>query len=160
MITMYEGDIKFEVRKVIMELHKNGIEKSEMVKFFSPSIIDYVFKEIELQERIDREKKRLENRLDFTLTEDHLKLIQKFGVDWREVEYGAPAIDAKRPYGNSDVATDIQKILGKKLSGSQCLDLHQETQFALQILVQHAEITLGDYHRKESYSKNWEKVKK
>lgn len=160
MVTMYEDHIKFEVRKVIMELHNNGIEKSEMEKFFSPDIIDYVFKEIELKQKIDREIKRLKDRLDFTLTEDHVKLMKKFVVDWRDIEYGAPEIDPKRPYGNSDVSEDIIKITGKNLTESQCLDLHQETQFALQILVEYGKIDLGTYHRQKSYSRDWEKTKK
>ena len=30
---------------------------------------------------------------------------------WDDCEFGAPAIDCKRPYGNSDVYNDIAKIL-------------------------------------------------
>ena len=33
-------------------------------------------------------------------------------VDWNDCEYGAPTIDPKRPYGNSDVEHEIIAILG------------------------------------------------
>lgn len=37
---------------------------------------------------------------------EHLRLIQRF------CEFGAPEIDPKRPYGNSDVYQDMIEILG------------------------------------------------
>src|SRR6266568_5645220 len=41
---------------------------------------------------------------EFTVTEDHLKLLRHAYLYWEYGEgYGAPAIDPKRPYGNSDV---------------------------------------------------------
>src|ERR1700734_729843 len=49
---------------------------------------------------------------EFTVTEDHLKLLRHAYVGWDDCEFGAPAIDCKRPYGNSDVIDDIAEILG------------------------------------------------
>jgi hypothetical protein len=48
----------------------------------------------------------------FTVTADHLRLLHHMNVQWNDTESGAPAIDPKRPYGNSDVPTDIADILG------------------------------------------------
>lgn len=50
----------------------------------------------------------------FTVTEDHMKLLPKLGFDWNSDMYdGAPTVDIKRPYGNSDtLGYDVPIILG------------------------------------------------
>lgn len=48
----------------------------------------------------------------FEVKPEHLKLIQRFCVGWQDCEFGAPEIDPKRPYGNSDVFQDMIKALG------------------------------------------------
>jgi hypothetical protein len=49
---------------------------------------------------------------EFTMTEDHLKLLRHAWVTWGEGEgYGAPGINPKKPYGNSYVQRDIARIL-------------------------------------------------
>src|SRR5260370_25490215 len=49
---------------------------------------------------------------EFTVTEDHLKLLRHVHLYWDYGEgYGAPASDPKRPYGNSDVGRGIAEIL-------------------------------------------------
>jgi hypothetical protein len=50
---------------------------------------------------------------EFTVTEDHLKLLRHAWVDcWYEGEgYGAPGINPKKPYGGSWVERDIVEIL-------------------------------------------------
>lgn len=48
----------------------------------------------------------------FTVTDDHLKLLRRASVGWSDCEFGAPEIDPKRPYGNSNVLGDIAEILG------------------------------------------------
>ena len=50
----------------------------------------------------------------FEIKENHLKLLQRFSVEWQEAEFGAPGIDPKRPYGNSGVEQDMLEILGLK----------------------------------------------
>ncbi len=84
----------------------------------------------------------------FRLTEAHLKLLRAARVDWDGTEFGAPSIDCKRPYGNSDVYRDIGKILGLQpeapdgeFSIDQMVEMHifhQQLQTALAILCQHA----------------------
>ena len=48
----------------------------------------------------------------FALKEEHIKLLRKANVGWNDVEAGAPEIDPKRPYGNSDVISHVLEILG------------------------------------------------
>jgi len=48
----------------------------------------------------------------FTITKDHLKLLGASYWNWNYCETGAPEMDPKRPYGNSDVAGDVRTILG------------------------------------------------
>jgi len=46
------------------------------------------------------------------ITKEHLILLKNMNVGWQECEQGAPEIDPKRPYGNSDVEGDICELLG------------------------------------------------
>ena len=49
---------------------------------------------------------------EFTVTEDHLKLLRHIHLYWDYGEgYGAPAINPKRPYGDSYVERSIAEIL-------------------------------------------------
>ena len=48
----------------------------------------------------------------FTVTDEHLRLLRRAHVTWMDAEFGAPEIDCKRPYGNSDLYSDIAEILG------------------------------------------------
>jgi len=100
----------------------------------------------------------------FILKKDHLKLLKNMYVDWQDCEYGAPEINPKRPYGNSDVENDIAKILKWKvkdyLSEKQEEDaysLHLETKIALQILLQNIgeKIKVGMYVKLDKYTDNW-----
>jgi len=50
----------------------------------------------------------------FTLKSEHIKLLSRTCVGWDDCEFGAPEIDPKRPYGNSDVYQDMLEILGLK----------------------------------------------
>jgi len=46
---------------------------------------------------------------------DHLKLLAAASWDFRDMEYGAPAIDCKRPFGNSmGIENDMCHALGFK----------------------------------------------
>lgn len=85
------------------------------------------------------------------VTEDHLKLLPELNIEWDEyAEYaGAPEINPKRPYGNSDVYGDIAETLewtlpldhfgDPEMSFSQinaAKILHREMCAVLQVLVQ------------------------
>lgn len=92
----------------------------------------------------------------FILTEDHLKLLKKANIDWRDSEAGAPGIDSKRPYGNGYVAGDVAEILGWRVNEdegltddqeSDALEIHRETEQALQIVLRCYPATPGAYVR-------------
>jgi hypothetical protein len=104
---------------------------------------------------------------EFCLTQQHIMLLQAACVEWWDCETGAPAIDPKRPYGNSYVPGDVAEILGIRPEGdddgnavltkeqeSECLRLHRETETALQIVLQHG-LTPGLYEQTSSWSIKW-----
>ncbi len=84
----------------------------------------------------------------FIITEDHVKLLGNAYIRWEDCEYGAPAMDFKRPYGNSDVEIDVANILGWEPEGDdgyeKCFSsdqrdaarsIHLEMEQVLQIVV-------------------------
>lgn len=103
----------------------------------------------------------------FELKEEHLKLLKNMCVSWDDCEFGAPAINCKKPYGNSCVYEDMAKILGiegfedseGEISFSrEQVDLmnvlHNESEFALQIVLKTGKFEPGIYVADE-YSDNW-----
>lgn len=109
----------------------------------------------------------------FQVTEDHIKLLRRANVSWEHCEYGAPAIDCKRPYGNSYVAMDIAEILGwdwpdqDDFSGGyeeyqriteeiedRARQLHQETETVLQIILTTGRMEPGIYWCRR-YHRDW-----
>ena len=108
----------------------------------------------------------------FKLTKNHLKLLKRFEVSWQDCEFGAPEIDPKRPYGNSDVLNDIHEILtGETIccvnskrdeltedEKEKYSKLHKEMETALQIILSTLSFKLGNYECEE-YSNDWKLVK-
>jgi len=101
-------------------------------------------------------------RMDFELTEQHIKLLRKMCVGWQDCETGAPEIDPKRPYGNSYVVGDVREILGISVkrcphceepldeeedggADERAMALHRETEKALMVLLKYGEINPGTY---------------
>lgn len=119
-----------------------------------------------IRERLEELKRVTE----FTITEEHLKLLKRNFVGWEDCETGAPAIDCKRPYGNSDVIGDIFELLGwdevDKNSIVENIDqktnalrLHAETKIVLQICLITQSFSAGKYVRSDKYSTfSWERV--
>lgn len=101
----------------------------------------------------------------FTLTEDLVTLLRNSFVTegLTGCEYGAAEIDPKRPYGNSDVATDIAELLAWAipeggLSEAQREDartLHGLTPLALQVVLSTGSFRPGVYRRTEPYGSTW-----
>ena len=89
----------------------------------------------------------------FTVKPIHLQLIKRLFVSWNECEFGAPTIDPKRPFGNSDVEYDFEEITGEKFDEIIYCDL--ET--CLQILTRNLHIEEGTYEKSE-YGIDWVKV--
>lgn len=102
----------------------------------------------------------------FEVTEDHVKLLQRAWVSWEDCEFGAPSIDCKRPYGNSDVYGDLAEILWgdaqyanqeaelTEEQMAQLLKVHQETKIALQIFLRVGYMKPGRYVG-EKYGSEW-----
>lgn len=96
---------------------------------------------------------------EFVLTQNHLKLIRHFNVSWQDAETGAPSIDPKRPYGNSNVPNDIHQILCGESIGRvdskrdqltkeeqrRYLKLHREMDVALEIVLATGSFQEGVY---------------
>lgn len=79
-------------------------------------------------------------RKKIDVTANHIKLLRHAIVQWQPDEYGAPEIDPKRPYGNSDVEGDLEELL-PHLDEEERRQVHKETADVLQILFQ-----FGDLH--------------
>jgi len=104
----------------------------------------------------------------FEVTEDHLKLLRRAYVSWWDCEFGAPCIDCKRPYGNSDVLEDMAEILeiemfedayGEKHfhkgQPEYLATLHKELQTVLQIALQTGTFQAGWYRNLSDYGEEW-----
>lgn len=100
----------------------------------------------------------------FNLTEDHLKLLRRMVVGWQDCETGAPEIDPKRPYGNSDVSLDVAETLGWPIPNAErmpsreyerarealqdrAMRIHRETQTALDVVLRTGQFKAGLYRR-------------
>ena len=108
----------------------------------------------------------MKNIKRFELTEKHIKLLRAAYIDYNGYcEYGAPCINPKRPYGNSDVEPDIHKILTGKFPKTELsdekareyADLHRETATALQIILITGKFEPGTYEL-NGYGIDWKKV--
>ena len=103
---------------------------------------------------------------DFTVTEDHLKLLRHAHVSWDDSEYGSPSIDSKRPYGWSNIEGSMAQILdwpdrdrtdGEPPPGAEdrCAQLHAETAIALQIVLATGGFRPGRYTRSGRSAVDW-----
>lgn len=117
-------------------------------------------------------------RDEFVMTDDHVKMLSRLRVDWRDEAYlGAPAVDAKRPYGSGDVLRDIAKIVGieptngeamrengdmphfAKVDRDRMLQLHREMEYAVQIVLATGSKAPGTYRISVPYnSTSWVRV--
>jgi hypothetical protein len=105
----------------------------------------------------------------FTLTQQHIDLVSNMYVDYNDhTETGAPYIDPKRPYGNSDVPGDIADILDIPIieddgymdpkQESELLALHRETETALQIILKCKTFEPGVFERPNPYQLGWRRI--
>ena len=104
----------------------------------------------------------LSRRTEFTVQHEHLTLLRNSYIGYNNyTEFGAPRVDPKRPYGNSDVYLDIAEILGIEADGTdeygdpvfsetQQESMHRthfEMMLVLQILTANLSITPGRYRK-------------
>lgn len=110
----------------------------------------------------------------FEVTQQHLDLLGRMYFNYNDdTEFGAPEVDPKRPYGNSDVYNDIGEILGvepvvedgwgdKEFSPLQKQEfdhIHQSMTTVLNILTSVAVdgIKPGWYATANAYSNDWKR---
>jgi len=110
----------------------------------------------------------------FQLTNEHLKLARRTCIYWQKNAYlGAPAVDQKRPYGNSSILEDIAEITGMELfidandekhiskeQEEKCLLLHKEMETALQIILATGSFQPGLYEADRYDTLSWKIVKR
>jgi hypothetical protein len=80
----------------------------------------------EKRHKNEKREREIEDTNTFTITENHLRLLKNMYVDWDDCEFGAPEINPKRPYGNSDVENDIAEIINLKKSKDNVEDYDKE----------------------------------
>lgn len=99
-----------------------------------------------------------EGIMEFEVSKEHLKLLRNMHVSWSEDEFGAPEINPKRPYGNSQVYDDMREILaelgGNSLSEDELSLLHKQTAVVLQIVLKTGKYKAATY-RADKYTQNW-----
>ena len=117
----------------------------------------------------DTKRSNLENSTVFELTQQHLDLLRETSISWDDCEFGAPCIDCKRPYGNSDVETDIADIIKLPKKGNwdsteemwnekaqeKLAEIHKETQIALQIILHCQTFETGKYKLLKNGWQKW-----
>lgn len=108
----------------------------------------------------------------FALSKSHIKLLRRVYIDWFDCEYGAPCIDPKRPYGNSDVEQDVCEIMEWKKTdvdedGEPCYTgkqraaarkLHKELDTALQIVLFAQSFEPGKYESIDICNQRWSRI--
>ena len=87
----------------------------------------------------------------FKLTEAHIKLLQRANISNSGMEWGSPAIDGKRPFGNGDLHRDIANILGLPYDEDNeslrdyLMSVYKELGVALEIVLHNQTFTPGLY---------------
>jgi hypothetical protein len=108
----------------------------------------------------------------FDLTEEHVKLIRRFYIRWDGAYEGAPAVDSKRPFGNSDWEEDICEILGiepiehddmedeiiyPKGTRERVTALFHELREALQVVCASGSFEPGRYETEKYHETGWKR---
>lgn len=136
-------------------------------------------------EKQDRLRNERDNLVVFRITDEHLKLLKEMNVGWNDCEFGAPQIDPKRPYGNSDGVDDVARVIGYKKTKERVefdkedakeyddikeylencdwdqesydylRNLHKDMEIVLQIVLSTLSFKKGVYQRDETYSSDW-----
>ena len=108
------------------------------------------------------------DKREFILKEEHVTLLQRAYIGWQDCETGAPEINPKRPYGNSDVPSDVAEILGEEIKKdaddygmdedqrARLMELHRETQHALQIILSTKSFRPGKYVNRSKWGTDWQ----
>ena len=104
----------------------------------------------------------------FAVSTLHIALLRHAYVGWNAVEYGAPSINPKRPYGNGDVLADLKGI-ARKVSPTWNWDdpenerllehLHSDLEVVLQIVLATGSFEPGEYVKVDRCNcRSWTRV--
>jgi hypothetical protein len=108
----------------------------------------------------------------FMLTEQHVALLRRANVRWDAALWGAPCIDAKRPYGNGGMLEDMLEllypgthpgVLNEEDSGyrpqlvKDLTALHRQLEVALQVVL-HAQTFEPGHYVADPYQTNWRRA--
>ena len=111
-----------------------------------------------------------ERCVEFVINENHIKLLKRMNVDWLSDEFGAPGINPKSPYGDSDVIRSMAEVLGveslrsdyfilTEAQENDLLQLHEEMITVLQICLCTLSFETGRYIKRDEYASNsWVKA--
>lgn len=100
----------------------------------------------------------------FELRPEHIVLLRAANMHWNGIEFGAPTIDPKRPYGNSDAEKDIAALLGFPKDGDgnpygdwveAAIRIHAETSTALEVVLRTGSFEPGVYVTTSPYESDW-----
>lgn len=102
----------------------------------------------------------------FTITPEHLLLLRRLHFEWDGSAFaGAPCVDIKRPYGNSDpLGYDVPLILGliwpedqdqPREIYEQCKQLHEDMDKVLAIFVSTGQCAPGEYEQVDYDDTRW-----
>lgn len=103
------------------------------------------------------------NGLEFEVKDIHLKLLDQMYIGWNDnVYYGYVCMNEKRPYGNSNVTSDVLDLLGVESEDGDyteeqeelALDIHRQMYIVFRILIDNKSIKTGIYKRENIRS--WE----
>lgn len=97
----------------------------------------------------------------FKVTDAHVTLARAMIVGWCGDEFGAPEIDPKRPYGNSNVIHDMLGLLGLPVVEEPpeslvdyLTELHKSMETALQVFLATGAFEPGVYVA-SGYRRDW-----
>ncbi len=106
-----------------------------------------------------------ENYKTFTITEDHLNLLQHIYFDLSE---GRISVNSKRPYGDSmNIEKEMAKIIGLEVDAcpecsyidpeitQRMIKLHEEMLTVLEIGSRTLKFEVGNYRTSDIYSVDW-----
>jgi hypothetical protein len=82
--------------------------------------------------------------LPFELTSQHLSLLRQAVFVWDIAGFGGPKLDPARPYGRRDLLPQLGEAFSERAARIQARR-HVEMMFALGALLQHGELSAGNY---------------
>ena len=115
------------------------------------------------------------SKVKFHLKQDHIDLLEHANIRWSDVEYGAPEMDSKRPFGNSGsiyIEHQICEYLGLEPVATdhednpvyddeekrEALRTYNELDTALRIVLSKQTFKPGVFFNKKDYGHDWHRI--